>query len=79
MDLPFPLVCRIAAWQRDFDNTVMPANEACDEWSERHAAEEIEIAQALQMAVGSEVAVKRYCPDGWVTVDQIVHVKGYES
>lgn len=71
LDLPFPLVRRIAAWQRDFDDTVMPPDEGSDEWWDRHQAEKIEIAKALQAALGPEVAVKLYRHGGWLTIDHI--------
>lgn len=79
LDLPFPLVRRIAAWQRDFDDTVTPPDKGCDQWWEHHEEEAVEIAQALQVAVGSQVAVKLYYLDAWVTVGQIVHTKGDQS
>lgn len=78
LDLPFPLVRRIAAWQRDFDDTVMPPAEGSSEWWERHAEDAIEIAQALQVAVGSQVAVKLYHQNRWITVDQVDRAKGDE-
>ncbi len=79
LDLPFPLVRRIAAWQRDYDDTVMPPGEGSEVWWERHAQEAFEIAKALQTALGSEVAVKLHRPEGWMTVDQIIHAEGGES
>jgi hypothetical protein len=79
LDLPFPLVRRIAAWQRDYDDTVTPPDEGSDEWWERHAEEEIEIAKALQAALGVSVAVKLCRREGWLTVDQVARAEGGES
>lgn len=78
LDLPFPLVRRIAAWQRDYDDTVTPPDESNDEWWERHAEEEIEIAKALQAAMGVSVAVKLYRRAEWLTVDQVARTDGAE-
>jgi hypothetical protein len=60
LDLPFPLVKRIAAWQRDFDDTVTPPDEGDAAWWDRHFQEEIRIARALQAALGPSIAVKTY-------------------
>ena len=79
LDLPFPLVRRIAAWQRDYDDTVTPPDEGSEVWWRRHAQEAFEIAKALQTALGSEVAVKLHRPEGWKTVDQIIRAEGGES
>ena len=79
LDLPFPLVRRIAAWQRDFDDTVTPPDEGSDEWWDRHEEEQIEIAKALQVALGPEVAVKLYRREGWLTIDQIARAAGGEA
>lgn len=59
LDLPFPLVKRIAAWQRDFNDTMNPPHEVDKVWQERHAREKIEIAKALQNALGPGIAVYR--------------------
>ena len=72
LDLPFPLVRRIAAWQRAFDATINPSDSEDDAWWERQEQETLDIAQALQTAVGSQVAVKLYRSEGWVTADRIV-------
>jgi len=58
LDLPFPLLRRIVRWQRNFDDTVTPPDKSTAEWWERHDQEGIEIAKALQAAVGSEIPVK---------------------
>lgn len=78
LDLPFPLVRRIAAWQRDYDDTVTPPDDGSEAWWERHAQEAFEIAKALQAALGSETAVKVQRPEGWMTVDQIARAEGGE-
>jgi hypothetical protein len=78
LDLPFPLVRRIAAWQRDFDDTITPPDEGGEDWWERHAQEEIEIAKALQSTLGSDLVVKLYRREGWLPVDQIAGAEGGE-
>lgn len=79
LDLPFPLIRRIAAWQRDFDDTVMPPDEGSDEWWDRHQQEQIEIAKVLQAALGPEIAVKLYRREGWLTIDEIARAVGGEA
>lgn len=74
LDLPFPLVRRIAAWQRDYDDTVTPPAEGSDEWWKRHMEEEITISKALQEFLGVDVAVKVYRQGGWMTVAQAVNI-----
>ncbi len=76
LDLPFPLIRRIAAWQRDFDDTVTPPDKSSDTWWERHNYEEIEIAKMLQASLGSDVAVKLYRQDGWLTVNEFSRIDG---
>lgn len=58
LDLPFPLVRRICAWQRDFDNTVMPPDEGSEAWWDHHHNKSVEIAQQLQAALGANITVK---------------------
>ncbi|MFT4269206.1 MAG: hypothetical protein QM586_18640 [Xenophilus sp.] len=76
LDLPFPLVRRIAAWQRDYDDTVTPPDEGSDEWWDRHEDEAVEIAQELQAALGANTVVKLYRKQGWMSVDEAVRVEG---
>jgi len=64
LDLPFPLVRRIAAWQRDYDDTVTPPDDSSDDWWDQHTKEEIEIAKLLRATLSSDVTVKLYCRDG---------------
>ncbi|WP_442764239.1 hypothetical protein [Malikia spinosa] len=71
LDLPFPLVKRIAAWQRDFDETVNPPDEVDEAWWQRHRQEKVEIAKELQTTLGPDTAVKIYGGEGWLTVDEI--------
>lgn len=70
LDLPFPLVKRIAAWQRDFDDTVTPPDNGDDAWWDRHGKEKIEIAKALQAAVGSGITVSVRSGDRWLAVSE---------
>ena len=76
LDLPFPLVRRVAAWQRDYDDTVTPPLEAGDEWWERHTEEKIGIAQELQAVLGTNTVVKLYRKQGWMSVDEVVRSEG---
>ena len=76
LDLPFPLVKRIAAWQRDYDETMNPPDMGDEAWWERHEQEAVEIAKALQAALGPKTVVKLYRPQGWVPVDQIDRCTG---
>lgn len=68
LDLPFSLVKRIAAWQRDFDDTVTPPDKGDDAWWDRHRKEEIEIATALQDVVSSGISVSVLSEDGWLPI-----------
>ena len=79
LDLPFPLVLRIAAWQREYDGTISPPDRDDEAWWESHERETLKIAKALQTALGSEVVVKLHRPEGWITVEQSIHEKGNPS
>lgn len=79
LDLPFRLVRRIAAWQRDFDETVDPPATGDDVWWDRHDREEVSIATALQAILGTSTAVKLYRKDGWLSVTEISWSEGGES
>lgn len=70
LDLPFPLVRRIAKWQQDFDDTVTPPDRSNKQWWERHELEEVEIARALQDALGPAIPVKVHRGD-WRPIDEI--------
>jgi len=72
LDLPFSLVKRIAAWQRDYDCTAHPTIRKDDDaWYERHDQEELEIGSALQDALGKNIPVKLYRHQNWVNIDNI--------
>ena len=80
LDLPFPLVRRIAAWQRDFDNTMNPPDDmGSDPWWDCHRKEEIEIAKLLQEVLGESPVVKLHRKQGWVSVDEIERAKVGEA
>ena len=70
LDLPFPLVRRIAAWQRNYDYNEMPPNND-GEWRKRHNQERVEIAEALQAALGSEIVVKLRRQKEWIPVSRV--------
>lgn len=72
LDLPFSLVRRIAAWQRDYDETANPSDMFSEAWREHHWQETIEIAKSLQTALGKNTIVKLHRPQGWMGVDEIV-------
>lgn len=78
LDLPFSLVRRIAAWQRDFDETENPPATGDDAWWERHEQEEISIATALQAAMGESPVIKLYRKDGWLSIAEIKQTEGGE-
>ncbi len=71
LDLPFSLVKRIAAWQRDYDDTFDPPDMGDEAWWETHNQEKHVIAKELQAALGSDIPVKLYRTEGWVAVGQI--------
>ena len=80
MDLPFPIVRRIAAWQRDYDNTMNPPADMGDEaWWGRHKQEALNIAVSLQEALGSQITVNLYQVEGWQSVRQIVSMQRLEQ
>ena len=76
LDLPFPLVRRIAAWQRDYDDTMNPPDMGDEPWWEHHEQEAISIAMVLQAAVGASPVVKLYRKDGWLSVADISQTEG---
>ncbi len=78
VDLPFSLVRRIAAWQRDFDETENPPATGDDAWWEHHEQEELRIATALQEALGACPVVKLFYKDGWLSIDEISWSEGGE-
>jgi hypothetical protein len=78
LDLPFPLVRRIAVWQRNYDDTINPPDMGDDAWWERHEQEALDIARALQAALGKDIDVKLYRRHGWLTIDEVDCSKGGE-
>jgi len=78
LDLPFPIVRRIAAWQRDYDDKMNPPYMGDDAWWDRHEQEALNIAVSLQDALGSKIAVKLYQVEGWRSVDQIASLQRLE-
>lgn len=59
IDLPFPLIKRIAAWQRNFDDTLIPPlpGTADETWWAQHHEEERNIAKAIREALGGRMEV----------------------
>ena len=78
LDLPFPIVRRIAAWQRDYDHTMNPPDMGDKAWWDRHEQEARDIAVSLQDALGSDITVKLYQAEGWLPVEQIVSMQRLE-
>lgn len=79
LDFPFPIVRRIAAWQRDYDDTMNPPYMGDDAWWDHHEQEALSIAVSLQDALGSNIAVKLYQVEGWLPVEQIVSMQRLEA
>lgn len=76
LDLPLPLFRRIAAWQRDYDDTMNPPDMGDEAWWEHHEQEAISIAMVLQAALGASPVVKLYRKDGWLSVADINQTQG---
>lgn len=57
LDLPVALIRRIAAWQKDFDETEMPPSRSDDAWWQRHEQEQLNIVRALRAALNDRVKV----------------------
>lgn len=74
LDLPFPLVRRIAAWQRDYDDTMNPPDMGDDAWWACHRQEALDLGKALQTAVGENTIVKLYRNQRWMSVGEFAHV-----
>lgn len=79
LDLPFPLVRRIAAWQREYDNTMNPPDMGDEAWWQRHEKEALDLAKALQTVLGENTVVKLYREQGWKSVDEVLQAEGGES
>lgn len=71
LSLPFPLVKRLAAWQRDFDETQDPPASSNDAWSKNHERDKREIATELQATLGAASRVKIFCDGRWTWVGDI--------
>ncbi|TSA41103.1 MAG: hypothetical protein D4R63_04145 [Methylococcaceae bacterium] len=56
--LPFQLVRRLFAWQRDYDETFNPPDSGDEAWWDNHEREKNAIAKALHDALGSNTRVK---------------------
>ncbi len=72
LDLPFELLRRIAAWQRDFDVNMTPPNEGSDDWRAQHNAEGVKIGIELQATLGTAVKVKLYHQQRWMDVAEVM-------
>ncbi len=65
ISLPFQLVRRLSAWQRDYDETFNPPDSDDATWWNNHEREKNAIAKALQATLGSNTQVKVYLDDQW--------------
>lgn len=67
LDLPLAVVRRVGAWQRDYDDTLIPIlpETADDAWWERHSQEELAIASELQQVLGDRVIVQVFEGGAW--------------
>lgn len=70
---------RIAAWQREYDNTMNPPDMGDEAWWQRHAKEALDLAKALQTVLGENTVVKLYREQGWKSVDEVLQAEGGES
>ena len=78
LDLPFPMVRRIAAWQRDYDDTINPPYMGDDAWWDRHEQVALNIAVSLQDALGLDITVKLYHVKAWKPVNQIADLQRHK-
>ena len=69
--LPFQLVRRLSAWQRDYDETFFPPDLGDETWWDNHEREKTEIAKELQAALGCNIQVKVYLDDQWQCINDI--------
>jgi hypothetical protein len=69
--LPFQLVRRLSAWQRDYDDTFNPPEPNDETWWDNHEREKNEIAKALQITLGSHSLVKVYLDEQWQWIGDI--------
>lgn len=78
--LPFPLVRRIAAWQRDYNDTFMrPDAPSMAEWWQRHDEEELALAAELQQAVGPGTCVKVWRDKRWRPISELKAAGGKDD
>ncbi len=68
LDLPFPLLRRIAAWQRNYDDTLTPPSMDSEAWWTYHQQETLALAKALQTILGSQTTVKLHHQQGWLSI-----------
>jgi len=70
IDLPFPLIKRIAAWQRNYDDTLIPLlpDTADDDWWKKHDMEGENIARDIQEVLGDKIDVQIGKNTGLVSV-----------
>ena len=72
LSIPFSLIRRVAAWQRDYDETMdPPAFMGDDAWWEKHFHEEAEIARDMQDALGAAPRVIVAREGGWKWIGDI--------
>jgi hypothetical protein len=71
LDLPFPLLRRIARWQRDYDDGFSHITILTDTWWEQHRREEFAIARELQTVLGDKIAVALRRDGLWRSIDEI--------
>jgi hypothetical protein len=72
LDLPFPLIRRIAAWQRDHDENISehPYGPPGSFWI-RHRREQWQITRALQAELGPSVAAMTSVDGDWTGVQDL--------
>lgn len=72
LDLPFPLVRRIAAWQRDHDENISehPYGPPGSFWA-RHKREQWQITRELQAELGASVSVSTSVDGEWTAVQDL--------
>ena len=72
ISLPFPIVCRLSAWQGGYDDTFNPPDSGDEIWWDNHEREKNEIAKELQDALGSNTSVKVFQDDKWECIGVVV-------
>ena len=69
--LPFQLVRRLSARQRDYDGTLYPPDSVDETFWDNHEREKKAIAKALQATLGRNISVKVYQDDKWECIGDI--------